>query len=439
METIVENALNNIGISALNEMQTAALKANESGRDVILLSPTGSGKTLAFLLPLLRQLKREIVGVQALVIAPARELALQIDEVFKSLKSDYRSTCCYGGHPFEGEKNSLQNPPALLIGTPGRILDHLNQGTFDVQNVRFLVLDEFDKALELGFQEEMGDLIAKLPNVKKRMLTSATKSDEIPPFVKIHNPMVLDYLGDKGQKINLTRYVVHSPVKDKLETLLRLVSQIGNTPTLIFVNYRESVDRVSEYLQKHGADCKSFHGGMEQVDREKALFHFKSGSSYLLVSTDLAARGLDMLDVKHVIHYHLPVNQEAYTHRNGRTARMYAEGCAYIILHGEEKLPDYLNEDDFQEFALAEKPQRLLPSEWVTLYIGKGKRDKISKGDIAGFLMKKGGLEKNQVGQIEVQEQCSFATIPREELKVVLDRIRNEKIKGIKTIFEESK
>lgn len=440
MVEIIENTLHEIGIESLNEMQVAALKANESGRDILLLSPTGSGKTLAFLLPLLRQMKSDIQGVQALVIAPSRELALQIESVFKSFKSGFKVCCCCGGHSTEQEKRTLlENTPALLIGTPGRLLDHIQQGNILPESIKFLILDEFDKALELGFQEEMGDIISRLSGLKKKMLLSATRAEEIPAFVKIHNPMILEFLGKSGQKINLTKYIVHSPIKDKLESLMKLICQIGNEPTLIFVNYRESVERVANYLRKQGADCKMFHGGMEQVDREKALFQFKSGSTYLLVSTDLAARGLDILDVKHVIHYHLPVNQEAYTHRNGRTARMFAEGNAYIILHGEEHLPDYLSEEEFSEFQLQDNPPALKPSVWASLYIGKGKKDKISKGDIAGFLMKKGMLEKNQIGPIEVSDKCAYASIARSELNALLKRIRNEKIKGLKTIFEESK
>lgn len=440
MIKIIENTLHEIGIENLNEMQVASLKANESGRDVILLSPTGSGKTLAFLLPLLRQMKQDIPTIQALVIAPSRELALQIEAVFKSFKSNFKVCCCCGGHSSEQEKRTLtENTPALLVGTPGRILDHINQGNINTESIKFLILDEFDKALELGFQEEMADIINHLTGLKKKMLLSATRTEEIPSFVKIHNPMTLEFLGESGQKINLSKFIVHSPVKDKLESLMKLICQIGNEPTLIFVNYRESVERVCTYLKKKGADCKMFHGGMEQADREKALFQFKSGNSYLLVSTDLAARGLDILDVKHVIHYHLPINQEAYTHRNGRTARMFAEGNAYVILHGEEHLPEYLAEDEFNDFELQDNPPALKPSVWASLYIGKGKRDKISKGDIAGFLMKKGLLEKNQIGAIEVLDKCAYASITRTELNALLKRIRNEKIKGLKTIFEESK
>ena len=439
MNDIVSRTIEKIGIVGLNEMQTAAVKASESGRDIVLLSPTGSGKTLAFLLPLLRQMKAEKKTMQAMVIAPSRELAMQIESVFKSFDSSFSVAVCCGGHSVEQERRNLSDNPTLVIGTPGRLLDHIRQDNITCDTVSFLILDEFDKSLELGFQKEMQAIIESLPFLKKKMLLSATKADEIPPFVKIHHPMELDFLGDNGQKIRLARYIVRSPEKDKLAALHRLVSQIGNEPTLIFVNYRESVERVANYLRKNGADCRSFHGGMEQVDREKSLFQFKSGTSYLMVSTDLAARGLDILDVKHVIHYHLPVNEDAYTHRNGRTARMFAEGNAYVILHSEEVLPDYMDEQDFVEFRLNESPLPIQPSYWTSLYIGKGKKDKISKGDIAGFLIKKGLLQKAQVGAIDVQDKFSFVSVPRTEVKNLIKRIQNEKIKGVKTIFEESR
>ncbi len=439
MSDIITNALQATGISELNEMQQTSLRANESGRDIVLLSPTGSGKTLAFLLPLLKQMKRGIDTIQALVIAPSRELALQIEEVFRSLKSDFRITCCYGGHPFEVEKNALTSHPDLLVGTPGRILDHIKQQSFSPESIKFLVLDEFDKSLELGFQKEMEAVIAQLTGVKKRMMLSATRAEEIPAFTKIHHPMVLDFLGNKETLQSLKVYSVQSPIKDKLETLLKLVCTIGNQPTLIFCNYRESVERIANFLKKNGLDCRMFHGGMEQVDREKSLFQFRNGTSYLLVSTDLASRGLDIPEIQNVVHYHLPINKESYTHRNGRTARMYAEGDAYLILHGEEHLPDFLEGETIEPYELSDEIGKPQPSEWASIYIGKGKRDKLSKGDIAGFLMKKGELGKDDLGRIEVKEQFSFATVRRTKLHAILQKVRGEKIKGMKTIFEEAK
>lgn len=438
MSDIITNTLQTIGINELNEMQQASLRANESGRDVVLLSPTGSGKTLAFLLPLLKQMKQGTDTTQAMVIAPSRELALQIEEVFRSFKSDFHITCCYGGHPFEVEKNALANHPELVVGTPGRLLDHINQKSFSPETIKFLVLDEFDKSLELGFQGEMEAVISQLTGVKKRMMLSATKSEEIPSFTKIHHPMVLDFLGNTETLRSLKVHLVQSPIKDKLETLLKLVCTIGNQPTLIFCNYRESVERIANFLKKNKLDCKMFHGGMEQVDREKSLFQFRNGTSYLLVSTDLASRGLDIPEIQNVVHYHLPINKESYTHRNGRTARMYADGNAYIILHGEEHLPDFLEGEELNPFELPEVCQAPQPSEWASVYIGKGKRDKLSKGDIAGFLMKKGELGKDDLGRIEVKEQFSFATVRRTKIKALLQKVRGEKIKGMKTLFEEA-
>lgn len=440
MKERISNALKALNIETLNEMQEMSLRANESGRNVLLLSPTGSGKTLAFLLPLLRQLKVDANESQALILAPSRELALQIEQVFKEMNSPFHCACCYGGHSIETEAKNLFNNPQLIIGTPGRILDHIRRKNIVPQSILFLTIDEFDKSLELGFQDEMEEIIKHLTSVKKKMLLSATRSDEIPDFVKLHHPIVLDYLKEEEIKENgLTLYRVNSPQKDKLDSLLLLIKNLDGESTLVFCNYRESAERIFNFLKKNGADCKVYHGGMEQIEREKSLFQFRNKSINILISTDLAARGLDITDVKHIIHYHIPVNQEAYTHRNGRTARMFASGNAYLLLHTEEKLPDYIADSDLHSFTLEEKNGNIASSEWSTLYIGKGKKNKISKGDLVGFFIKKGELEKEDIGMIEVKENFSFASIKRTKIVSLIKKIKNEKIKGIKTIFEIAK
>jgi superfamily II DNA/RNA helicase len=421
-------------------MQEMSLRANESGRNVLLLSPTGSGKTLAFLLPLLRQLKVDANESQALVLAPSRELALQIEQVFKGMNSPFHCACCYGGHSIEMEARNLSNKPQLIIGTPGRILDHIRRENIVPQSILFLTIDEFDKSLELGFQDEMEEIIKHLTSIKKKMLLSATRSEEIPDFVKLHHPIVLDFLKEEEIKESgLTLYRVNSPQKDKLDSLLLLIKNLDGESTLVFCNYRESAERIFNFLKKNGADCKVYHGGMEQIEREKSLFQFRNKSINILISTDLAARGLDITDVKHIIHYHIPVNQEAYTHRNGRTARMFASGNAYLLLHAEEKLPDYIANSDLQPFTLEGEKRNIAPSEWSTLYIGKGKKNKISKGDLVGFFIKKGELEKEDIGMIEVKENFSFASIKRTKIVSLIKKIKDEKIKGIKTIFEIAK
>jgi superfamily II DNA/RNA helicase len=421
-------------------MQEMSLRANDSGRNVLLLSPTGSGKTLAFLLPLLRQLKVDANESQALVLAPSRELALQIEQVFKGMNSPFHCACCYGGHSIEMEAKNLSNKPQLIIGTPGRILDHIRRKNIVPQSILFLTIDEFDKSLELGFQDEMEEIIKHLTSIKKKMLLSATRSEEIPDFVKLHHPIVLDFLKEEEIKESgLTLYRVNSPQKDKLDSLLLLIKNLDGESTLVFCNYRESAERIFNFLKKNGADCKVYHGGMEQIEREKSLFQFRNKSINILISTDLAARGLDITDVKHIIHYHIPVNQEAYTHRNGRTARMFASGNAYLLLHAEEKLPDYIANSDLQPFTLEGEKRNIAPSEWSTLYIGKGKKNKISKGDLVGFFIKKGELEKEDIGMIEVKENFSFASIKRTKIVSLIKKIKDEKIKGIKTIFEIAK
>ena len=436
----ISQALENLKIEALNPMQEASIDAWREGKDLILLSPTGSGKTLAYLLPLLETLKPEVKGVQAVVLVPSRELALQIDQVFKSMNTPYKAMSCYGGRPAMEEHRTMKGiQPSVIIGTPGRMNDHLSKQNFDASTVRTLVIDEFDKCLEFGFQEEMATVIGQLPKLERRFLLSATDSDEIPQFTGMNRTTKLSFLNEDAplsERIHI--YKVLSPVKDKLETLYKLLCTLGSQSTLVFCNHRESVDRVGKYLQSQKLPCGVFHGGMEQEDRERSLYKFRNGSCHVLISTDLAARGLDIPDIDNIVHYHLPIQEDGYIHRNGRTARWEAEGNSYIILHGEEVLPAYIGEEP-ETFHLPEVTPKPLQPEFVTLYIGKGKKDKINKIDIVGFLSKKGQLNREEVGRIDVKEHYSFAAISRKKVRQVLALIRNEKIKGVKTIIEEAK
>jgi superfamily II DNA/RNA helicase len=432
-EEIIARALSNTGIAALNEMQQAVLDAGTT-KDLLLLSPTGSGKTLAFLLPLLTTLTEEEKKIQALIIAPSRELAIQIETVFRSLGAGYKVNCCYGGHPLRIESRSLEHPPTVLIGTPGRILDHLDRGNIQLDGVRTWVLDEFDKSLELGFLDEMKKIASHLPNVRRRVLTSATEAVDVPDFVGMRRPIRLSFLKGTKEVKGLTLRVVKSPVKDKLETLYKLLGELKGESSLVFCNYRETVERVSDYLTKMGVENGCFHGGMEQLDRERALAYFRNGSITVFISTDLASRGLDIADVKHVIHYHLPVNEEAYVHRNGRTARMHAEGDAYLILNETETVPEYVTREP-DEFFLPNVAKKPVVSEWKTIVINRGKRDKLSKKDVVGFLFQKGGLDKEDLGIVEIKESCAFAAVKREKVKGLLARIRDEKIKNMRAKF----
>lgn len=430
-------SLDRLGITDLNAMQQDMLLTARKGCNVVLLSPTGSGKTLAYLLPLIEKLDAASDALQALVIVPSRELAMQTIDVAKRLAPALRCAACYGGRPAMEEHQQMRGlKPQLVAATPGRLLDHLQKQNLDAETVTTLVIDEFDKSLELGFQEQMQSIIALLPHVSQRILLSATDSEDIPLFVGNDNAVRLSMLseGDEGDdRINLR--VVTSPEKDKLQTLLRLLCHLGTQKSLVFVGFRESVERVGKYLEQSGVTADMFHGGMEQRARERALNRFMNGSSNVFVSTDLAARGLDISGIDNIIHYHLPMNEETCTHRNGRTARWDKEGNAYFILGPEEYLPPFIPED---EVALYKLPTRL-PSPakplWVTIYIGKGKKDKISRGDIAGFLMGQGGLSKEQVGRIDVLPHWSYVAVDRKAARQLLERIKGQKIKGQKTIF----
>ena len=436
----ITQALTNLKIESLNPMQETAIESWREGKDLILLSPTGSGKTLAYLLPLLETLQPDVKGVQAVVLVPSRELALQIDQVFKSLNTPYRVMSCYGGRPAMEEHRTMKGiNPSVIIGTPGRMNDHLGKQNFDVTDVQTLIIDEFDKCLEFGFQEEMATVIGQLPRLKRRFLLSATDAEEIPRFTGLNQTLKLNFLSvDEPISERIHIYKVLSPIKDKLETLYQLLCTLGNKSTLVFCNHRESVERVGKYLQSKKYPCGIFHGGMEQDDRERSLYKFRNGSCHVLISTDLAARGLDIPEIENIVHYHMPIQEDGYIHRNGRTARWEADGNSYIILHPEENLPAYIQEEP-EWFEIPENIPHPAQPQFVTLYIGKGKKDKINKIDIVGFLSKKGNLGKEEIGRIDVKDHYAYVAITRKKIKETLKSIKNEKIKGVKTIIEEAK
>ncbi|MBE6261299.1 MAG: DEAD/DEAH box helicase [Prevotella sp.] len=437
----IQKILTKLRITELNEMQQHAAEAiTGTDGDVVLLSPTGTGKTLAYLLPLTQLLDNSSNDVQALVITPGRELALQSDTVLKSMGCGLRSTACYGGRAAMDEHKVLKEVrPQIIFGTPGRLNDHLDKENISRYQIRYLIIDEFDKCLEMGFQAEMQKLIKNLPGLQRRILMSATNTEQIPQFVNMSKKgTLIDFLPEEKQTSErVTLYEVHSPQKDKLDTLRQLLLSFGDASSIVFLNYRESVERVNSYLVDHGFTTSCFHGGLDQRQREDQLYRFSNGSSNVLVATDLASRGLDIPNIQNIIHYHLSESQEGYIHRVGRTARWDATGQTFFIINNQEHIPDYVEGDIIQyattESQLTEPP---LP-RMATLYLGKGKKDKLSKGDIVGFLCKKGGLTSDEIGRIDVKERYTYVAVKREKIQQVLRQTCREKIKGIKTIVEE--
>ena len=429
------NLLQNLGIQDLNPMQIEAQQVILNDNNVLLLSPTGSGKTLAFLLPIFEMLQPEILSVQTLILVPSRELGLQIEQVWKKMGTSFKVNVCYGGHAIETEIKNLSNPPAVLIGTPGRIADHIDRGTFRVDKIQTLILDEFDKSLQLGFHEQMSFIIGKLSKLNKRILVSATSNIEIPKYTRVVNPTILDFIPTHEEKNNLETKLVISKEKDKIGSLFSLICSLKSESAIIFCNHRDAAERISDTLSDKGIYATYYHGGMDQDERERALIQFRNGSVSYLITTDLAARGLDIPEMKHVIHYHLPSKEDEFTHRNGRTARMLSSGTAYIIHNETEKKLDYI--DYGMKVLILESANNLpKPPEFQTVYISGGKKNKLNKIDIVGFFSQKGKLDKGDLGLIEVKDFISFAAVKFNKVQTLLHNVRDEKMKGKKFKIE---
>lgn len=419
-----EAILRKLGIENLNPMQREAHKAIRSYSEVVLLSPTGTGKTLAFLLPIIAELNPELNEIQILILVPSRELAIQIEQVVREMGSGHKVNAVYGGRAGSIDKVELKHPPAILIGTPGRVADHIRRKMVSVHHINTLVLDEFDKSLEIGFVEEMKQIVSALPSIQKKVLTSATQKVEIPSFVGITNAKRIRYTHEKDQRLQVLTVV--SPNEDKLETLVELINHIGPKNGIIFCNLKENIQKVSDFLKvkKIGHGC--FYGGLEQKDRERALIKFRNGTYRILIATDLAARGIDVPEMDFIIHYELPQRNTEFTHRNGRTARMNEEGTAYVLQWKKESLPYFIEDSNVVKL----KPQKATSGlVWDTLHISGGRRDKISKGDIAGLFFKQGKLDKSELGIIELKQDCAYVSVPLAKSQNLIKTLNNSRLK----------
>lgn len=433
-----------VGITP-NEMQKATFRAViDNDQDVMVLSPTGTGKTLAYLLPLASLLNGDSQELQALVIVPGRELALQSDTVLKNIGAGIRSMACYGGRPTMDEHRLLRQVcPQIIFGTPGRMNDHIAKGNIDVQRLAFIVIDEFDKCLDMGFQQEIETLLHSIPLSARRILLSATQPEQMESlggYHSGHKVTTLDFRPsgeNTSERINVM--VVHSDDKDKLPALSRLLGQLGKGSSVVFLNYRDAVERVTNYLLEKGFSAISYHGALEQKEREEHLYLFANHSVNILVSTNLGSRGIDIPDIRNIIHYHLPESEQDYIHRIGRTARWDKTGNTFFLLGPQESIPEYVDAD-VEDYILSDHADEApaLPS-MTTVYIGKGKKDKISKGDIVGFLCKCGGLQSQDIGRIDVYDNYAYVAVARPQVPNMLKKVQGQKIKGQKTLVEVHK
>lgn len=432
-KTIIERLRERHNITVLNEMQQRM--ASTDLREIVLLSPTGSGKTAAFTLRLLRFLGPSEGKVQAVVMAPSRELVIQIADVIRPVAAGLKTVAFYGGHPMADEINSLSVTPDIIVATPGRLLDHLKRATLSLADVKALVLDEYDKSLELGFHDEMKRIVKRMRHPELIILTSATPLAEMPDFLRLRKPETFDFSGGKPSGGRLQTVRVDSPERDKLPILDDLLRSLDNGKALIFVNHRESAERVYNDLKKKGFPVGLYHGGLEQRERKLAIDLLNNDTTPILVSTDLGARGLDIDNVQYVVHYHLPLTMESWTHRNGRTARMGADGTVFSIISEGENIPEYVTwQREFQPRSKSSDPIR---SDIATIYINAGKKEKLSRGDIVGYLIHKGGLTADKIGKIILDDHSSLVAVPREALAPLesggaslLERLAPHKIKN---------
>ncbi len=433
----INSIIQSIGFSELNDLQRETLEKSETSKNMMLLSQTGSGKTFAFLLPLFLRLDQNSSDIQALILAPSRELAIQIENVFRAMKTNFKVLTCYGGHSMQVEKNSLSESPAVLIGTPGRICDHITRNTLDLSTVKQFIVDEYDKSLEFGFEDQIKFIYQEFISLNNTTLVSATEHKEFPEYLDFKSPTIINHLSNSEEpSITFWQFPVKSSTK--FERLFDLLCSFTGELTIVFCNFREATESVSEYLNENGYESIIYHGGMEQDERERALIKFRNGSYHTLICTDLGSRGLDIPEIQHVVHFQYPHSEEAFIHRNGRTARMKANGSSYLLINKEENTPDYIQLPD-AEYKLPHDLMGPVESPWITLYFSGGKKDKINKIDIVGFLGQKGGLKKEEIGLITVQDFSSYVAVKRKNSKQLLAKIRDEKVKGKKLKIAFSK
>ena len=420
-----QEILDKLGIEELNEMQKSAENAIALHSETVIVSPTGTGKTLAFLLPIIKLLNPDLDKIQALIITPSRELAIQIEQVIRNMGSGLKANAVYGGRSGSKDLLELSHAPAILVGTPGRLADHFRRNRVETDEIKILVLDEFDKSLEVGFEKELREIMDVLTGLEKKILTSATQKTSIPSFLEITDPQYLKFCDKDKSKLTLKRI----DTTNKLEALLKLLNNLGTANGIIFCNFKESIQEVSDYLADHEVRHVTFHGSLEQMERENALIKFRNGTQRILLATDLAARGIDVPALDYIIHYELPVKEDEFIHRNGRTARMQSNGTAFVIKSTTESIPDFIRDAEITEMPFAEAPP---DTKWETLFISGGRKDKISKGDVAGLFFKQGNLAKGELGEIELKQDCAFAAVPYEKASHLVKELNNTRLKNKK-------
>ncbi|MCF6205480.1 MAG: ATP-dependent RNA helicase DbpA [Sulfurovum sp.] len=425
------------GFTLMTPIQERAIPAVLAHQDILAQSKTGSGKTLAFGLPLVMNTDTSLQTPQHLVITPTRELAQQIAEVLRQLaayKANLKVVTLYGGVPLRQQADSLAKGAHILIGTPGRLMDHLGKGTLHLDGIKTLVLDEADRMLDMGFYDDILKITKTLPLKRQTLLFSATFAEKIETLAAtlLHSPVTIKVDTEQTQT-KIEEHVYISPRKK--ETLRTLIQNERPDSLLVFCNTKADVIEIASMLEKLGHDVIALHGDLDQPKRDEAVILFSNGSKRIMVATDVASRGLDISGIDMVINYDLPFDEEVYTHRIGRTGRADATGTAISLYTPGSRKTDYILERAAEKkLEKQEGKPYLMRSPFKTIGINGGKRTKLRKGDILGTLCKEIGIDNAQIGKIDITERQSYVALHRDITDKVLKALKRVKIKKKKYV-----
>lgn len=437
------DALTGLGYASMTPVQAQSLPPILQRKDVIIQAKTGSGKTAAFAIGLLHHLNPRFFGVQGIVMCPTRELAEQVGQAIRQLASrmsNVKVVMLCGGKPFGVQRDSLQHGAHIVVGTPGRIQDHLQRGTLELEGVTTFVLDEADRMLDMGFADVMAEITAKLPTERQTLLLSATFPDDIKKVSRsiqknpiqitvdtnvVHDEVVLEQVFFEVQK------------HERNVALLALFEHYRPSNAMVFCNTKKQCAEVARFLCEHDIEAAAIHGDLEQRDRDQVLLQFANNSCPVLVASDVAARGLDIPSLEMVVNFELPRDADTYVHRIGRTGRAGESGLAMSLVTPPESprmrvIEDYLKNHCVCDVlaSLDRDPNYQLQGSMVTLQLDAGRKQKIRPGDILGALTGDAGLSGDAIGKIKILDNGSYVAIERSALRQAMNYLAEGKVKG---------
>ncbi len=435
------DALSSLGYERMTAIQSQSLPLILKGRDLIAQAKTGSGKTAAFGIGLLNGINPRFFGVQALVLCPTRELAEQVGKEIRKLARfmpNIKLVMLCGGKPLGPQIGSLEHGAHIVVGTPGRIQDHLRNNTLKLVGLNTLVLDEADRMLDMGFAEVMQDIIGQTPKNRQTLLFSATYPDSIRQMSRRIQRDPVSVTVESEHKPGVIEQVFYEVSKqDRNNTLLALFEHYQPQTCVVFCHTKKQCDEVASLLNDHRIDAQAIHGDLDQRERDQVLVRFANKSCPVLVATDVAARGLDIESLELVINYELPRDPEIYVHRIGRTGRAGKAGLAMSIVTPAETprisaIEDYLKQPCPCDVlaSLDRHPGFSLEAPMTTIQIDAGRKSKLRPGDILGALTGDAGLVGTQIGKIDIFDMSSYVAVEHEALRQAMNYLANGKIKG---------